>query len=129
MHLQWTSWLTLAVLCMYIWNVIIVGRMRNVHKVPAPAMDGPPEFLRAMRVQANTVEQMVFFFPALWLCAIWSGDIPAALLGLVWLFGRIIYALAYLKDASKRSTGFLISSVAAIALMLGAVVGLSGVLK
>ncbi|MFZ6745750.1 MAPEG family protein [Undibacterium sp. JH2W] len=129
MHLQWTSWLTLAVLCMYIWNVIIVGRMRNVHKVPAPAMDGPPEFLRAMRVQANTVEQMVFFFPALWLCAVWSGDIPAALLGLVWLFGRIIYALAYLKDASKRSTGFLISSLAAIALMLGAIVGLSGVLK
>lgn len=129
MHLQWTSWLTLAVLCMYFWNVTIVGRLRTLHKIKAPAMDGPPEFLRAMRVQANTVEQMIFFFPALWLCAIWSGDLPAALLGLVWLVGRIMYAMAYLKDASKRSMGFLISGLAAVTLLLGAVLGLSGVLK
>ena len=129
MHLQWTSWLTLAVLCMYFWNVMVVGRLRVKLQVKAPVMDGPPEFLRAMRVQANTVEQMAFFFPALWLCAIWSGDIPAALLGVVWLLGRIMYALAYLQDASKRSTGFLVSTLAAIALLLGAVVGLSGVLK
>ncbi|MDP1980794.1 MAPEG family protein [Undibacterium sp.] len=129
MHLQWTSWLTLAVLCMYFWNVMVVGRLRVKLQVKAPVMDGPPEFLRAMRVQANTVEQMVFFFPALWLCAIWSGDIPAALLGVVWLLGRIMYALAYLQDASKRSTGFLVSTLAAIALLLGAVVGLSGILK
>ena len=129
MHLQWTSWLTLAVLCMYFWNVMVVGRLRMKLGVKAPAMDGPPEFLRAMRVQSNTVEQMVFFFPALWLCAVWSGDIPAALLGLVWLVGRIMYALAYLRDASKRSMGFLISTLAAVALLLGTVVGLSGVLK
>lgn len=129
MHLQWTSWLTLAVLCMYFWNVMVVGRLRVKLGVKAPAMDGPPEFLRAMRVQANTVEQMVFFLPALWLCAAWTGDIPAALLGLVWLMGRIMYALAYLNDAGKRSMGFLISVLAAVALVLGAVLGLSGVLK
>ncbi|MBI1773678.1 MAG: MAPEG family protein [Burkholderiales bacterium] len=129
MHLQWTSWLTLAVLCMYFWNVMVVGRLRMKLGVKAPAMDGPPEFLRAIRVQSNTVEQMVFFLPALWLCATWSGDIAAALLGLVWLVGRIMYALAYLQDASKRSMGFLISTLAAVALLLGTVVGLSGVLK
>ncbi|MES2039904.1 MAG: MAPEG family protein [Pseudomonadota bacterium] len=129
MHLQWTSWLTLAVLCMYFWNVMVVGRLRMKLGVKAPAMDGPPEFLRAIRVQSNTVEQMVFFLPALWLCATWSGDIPAALLGLVWLVGRIMYALAYLQDAGKRSMGFLISTLAAVALLLGTVVGLSGVLK
>jgi len=129
MHLQWTSWLTLAVLCMYFWNVMVVGRLRVKLGVKAPAMDGPPEFLRAMRVQANTVEQMVFFLPALWLCAVWTGDVPAALLGLVWMMGRIMYALAYLQDAGKRSMGFLISGLAAVALVLGAVLGLSGALK
>lgn len=129
MHLQWTTWLTLAVLCMSIWNVMTVGRLRNVHQVKAPAMDGPPEFLRAVRVQTNTVEQMIIFLPALWLCAVWTSDMVAALLGAVWLIGRIMYALAYLKDASKRSMGFLISSLAVVALMLGVVAGLSGVLK
>ena len=129
MHLQWTSWLTIAVLVMYFWTVYIVGHARTEHQIKAPVMDGPPAFLRALRVQANTVEQMVFFLPALWLCALWAGDVPAAGLGLVWLIGRIIYALAYLQDASKRSKGFLISTLAAVALVLGAVLGLLGVLK
>jgi hypothetical protein len=47
----------------------------------------------------------------------------------VWLLGRIMYALAYLDEAGKRSTGFLISGLAAVALSLGTVAGLIGVLK
>ncbi len=129
MHLLWTSWLTIAVLIMYFWTVMVVGRMRIRHKVKAPSMEGPPDFQRAVRVQTNTIEQLVFFLPALWLCAAWSGDVPAAILGLIWLLGRILYALAYLKEASKRSMGFMISTVAAVLLLLGAVIGLSGVLK
>lgn len=128
MHLQWTSWLSLVVLCMYVWNVMTVGRLRMKLGVKAPSMDGPPEFLRAVRVQTNTVEQMVFFFPALWLCAMWASDIMAASLGLVWLLGRIMYALAYLQEAGKRSMGFLISSLAAVALSLGTVAGLTGLI-
>ena len=36
MHLQWTSWLSLAVLCMYVWNVMTVGRLRMKLGVKAP---------------------------------------------------------------------------------------------
>lgn len=129
MHLLWTSWLTVAVLAMYFWTAMVVGRLRNLHQVKAPSMDGPPEFLRAVRVQTNTIEQLVFFLPFLWLCAVWSGDVTAALLGVVWLIGRIMYALAYLKDASKRSTGFLISTLASVALPLSTVISLIGVFK
>ncbi|MFZ6658560.1 MAPEG family protein [Undibacterium sp. TJN19] len=129
MQLLWTSWLTVAVLVLYCWIIYKAGKARTQFKVPAPAADGPPEFLRALRVQANTVEQMVFFFPALWLCAVWTGDKLAAAMGVVWLLGRLLYAITYYQDASKRSMGFLISGLAAIGLVLAAIVGMSGVLK
>ena len=129
MQLLWTSWLTVAVMALYFWIIYKAGKARMQFKVPAPASDGPPEFLRALRVQSNTVEQMVFFFPALWLCAIWTGDKLAAAMGTVWLLGRFLYAIAYYKEASKRSMGFMISSLAAICLVLAAIVGMSGVLK
>ncbi|MFZ6760594.1 MAPEG family protein [Undibacterium sp. Ji50W] len=129
MQLLWTSWLTVAVLGFYIWIIYKVGHARTQFQVKAPATDGPPEFLRVLRVHANTVEQMVLFFPALWLCAIWAGDKLAAAMGLVWLVGRCMYAIGYYADASKRSKGFMISTLAAMALLLAAMTGMSGVLK
>jgi hypothetical protein len=35
--------------------------------VSTPQMIGNPDFERVVRVQQNTLEQMVFFLPALWL--------------------------------------------------------------
>ncbi|MBC3920272.1 MAPEG family protein [Undibacterium sp. CY18W] len=129
MQLLWTSWLTVAVLGLYLWIIYKVGNARATFQIKAPAVDGPPEFLRVLRVHANTVEQMVLFFPALWLCALWTGDKLAAALGLVWLVGRFMYAVAYYSDASKRSMGFMISLLAALGLLLAAMTGMSGVLK
>jgi glutathione S-transferase len=124
MQLPWTSWITLATLILYFWIIFNVGKARGKYQIAAPAVDGPPEFLRALRVQINTVEQMVFFFPALWLCAYWWNDKMAALGGAVWIVGRMMYAIGYYRDAAKRSMGFLVSTLAAIALVLGAAFGL-----
>lgn len=124
MQLPWTSWATLAALVMYFWSIYRVGKARGKFQVHAPSVDGPPEFLRVLRVQINTVEQLVFFLPALWLCAYWWSDAIAALLGLTWVVGRVMYALAYYQDAAKRSMGFVISMLAALALLLGAAYGL-----
>jgi glutathione S-transferase len=128
MQIFWTSWVSLFALAMYFWTVVEVGKARGRHKIPAPSVDGPEEFLRALRVQSNTVEQMVFFFPALFLCAFWLSDPWAALGGGIWVAGRIWYALAYLKEAKKRAPGFMISTLASVALFLGALLGLSGIL-
>ncbi|MFZ6864248.1 MAPEG family protein [Undibacterium sp. Ji67W] len=128
MQILWTSWLSVVVLAMYFWTVFTVGKARGKYGVKAPSVEGPEEFQRTLRVQANTVEQLVFFFPALWLCAIWLGDKTAAIVGVVWVIGRILYALAYLKNPSKRAVGFLVSTLAALALWLGAIVGLTGLI-
>ncbi|MFC7334878.1 MAPEG family protein [Rhodocista pekingensis] len=124
----WTGLVTLAALFVYFWSALMVGRGRGLYKVPAPSMDGPPEFLRAVRVQINTLEQIVLFLPALWLFAAAWGDMAAALVGVFWPVGRILYALAYYRDAKKRGPGFLIAMLPTLLLLLGALAGFVRVL-
>lgn len=122
--MQWTAWVTLAALAMYFWTVANVGKARAKYKVTAPSTDGPAAFQSVLRVQLNTVEQMVFFLPALWLCALFFSDRWAALGGAVWVVARIVYALSYYRDPAKRGPGFGLSVMAGVALMLGAAAGL-----
>ena len=119
-----SAWVTLVALATYIWTVSKAGKARITFGVEAPSMDGPTGFLSAQRVQANMLEQMIVFLPALWLCAcIWK-DVYAAIPGAIWVIGRILYALAYYKDPAKRGTGFMISTLATIGLMLASAAGL-----
>ena len=115
---------TLLTLVLYAWVLSAVGKARGKYKVAAPTMTGPPEFERAVRVQANTLEQMVPFLVALWLAAVSFHALLAAAVGVVWLIGRALYALAYWRDPSKRGTGFSIGSFATVALMILALIGI-----
>jgi len=122
--IAYVALVTLASLAVYIWTFSKVGQMRGKHKIAAPAMTGHPEFERAVRVQANTLEQLVPFLVALWLAALYLHPLGAALIGLVWVIGRVMYALAYWQDAAKRGRGFTLSSIATVLLLLGALVGI-----
>ena len=97
---------TALALLQFTWFSIQVGAMRARHDVKAPAMSGPPEFERMLRVQQNTMEQLVVFLPALWLHAFLVNPLWAAGIGLVFIIGRFIYRSAYLRDPSSRSVGF-----------------------
>jgi glutathione S-transferase len=115
---------TILALFMYIWVMFQVGGARSRTGIKAPATTGNDELERYYRVQLNTVEQMVIFLPALWLCAEFFRPGVAALLGLGWVIGRIIYALGYYKEAKKRGPGFGISFLCSIALLLCALWGI-----
>jgi glutathione S-transferase len=73
----------------------------------------------------NTLEQLVFFLPALWLYAVLVSDAGAAVGGLIWIIGRIIYALAYTRDPATRGRGVMITMLAQVGLFLGAVYGVA----
>jgi glutathione S-transferase len=120
----WIGWITLAALVFYLATGIYVSRMRGRHGVPPPGMAGPPEFQSAFRVHSNTLEQLVPFLAALWMCAIFWVPLPAAILGIVWLFGRVIYAFGYYSAPGRRLPGFAISMIALILLMIGTAYGL-----
>jgi glutathione S-transferase len=120
----YTAAVTLLALLLYLVLLTVVGRARGKYGIKAPAITGHENFERAHRVQMNTVEQMVFFLPALWLYAVLLSDKGAAAGGLIWVIGRGIYAVSYLDDPAKRGPGMIISMLAQTGLFLGAVYGL-----
>ena len=115
-----TALVTLLAIAFYMFTCINVSRARTRTGVKVPAMSGHPDFERAFRIQANTLEWMPVFLPALWLFAIYIGDAIAAGIGAVWIIGRIVYFIGYSQAAAKRGPGFAIQGSAAIALWAGA---------
>ena len=111
---------TLVSLLVYVWMIFGIGGARRRTGIDAPAMTGDPELERHLRVQANTVEWLVIYLPSLWLFAIYWNDLFAAAAGVVWIIGRILYALGYAADAKKRELGFIIQMLATAVLLFGA---------
>jgi glutathione S-transferase len=111
------------VLIEYMVIVWLTGHARGLYGVPAPAMSGHPVFERWARVQGNTVEQLIVFFPALWLFSTFVRPDVAAGLGLVFAIGRALFARGYVTDPAKRGPGFVTSYLANAVLVLGGLVG------
>lgn len=111
---------TLLALLVYFWMGLRVGAARQKTGIKAPAMTGDPHLERNIRVQANTLEWLPIFLPSLWLFALFWNDRIAAIAGLVWIVGRILYALGYVADPGKRELGFLVQSLAVAVLLFGA---------
>jgi glutathione S-transferase len=120
----WPSLITVFALILYFVVTLNVGRARAKYKVSPPQMSGNPDFERVVRVQQNTVEQLILFLPALWLFAQFISPIWAAGIGAVWIIGRILFAWGYYQAAEKRAVGFGISSLATLSLLGGSLTGI-----
>ena len=120
----YTAAATLLALLLYMGLSFVAGQARARYRIKAPAVTGHENFERAYRVQMNTVEQMAFFLPELWLCAVLLSDKGAAVGGLICVIGRAVYAVSYLDAPQKRGPGMGISMLAQIGLFLGALYGL-----
>ncbi|MBO3458205.1 MAPEG family protein [Aetokthonos hydrillicola Thurmond2011] len=116
----------ITALSLSLYGVLIfnVGQARRKYKVSPPQMTGDPDFERVLRVQQNTLEQLIFFLPALWLFSFYVSPLWGAGIGAAWLVGRIAYAWGYYQAAEKRSIGFGISIISAFVLLLGSFVGI-----
>jgi hypothetical protein len=113
---------TVIALLEYFWLGVRVGQARGRYSIEAPATTGHPVFERHFRVHQNTMENLVIFIPALWLAATYSSARIAALVGLFFPLGRIVYALRYVEEPKKRGPGVLISlGATAILLVMGLV--------
>jgi glutathione S-transferase len=121
---NWIMLVTIFALILFFTVTINVGRARIKSGIKAPQMSGDPEFERAVRVQQNTLEQLVLFLPALWIFGTVVNPIYAAILGAVWIIGRILYAWGYYQAAEKRGPGFGLSSLVTIVLLLGSLGGI-----
>lgn len=114
----------------YIFFAIRVGRARIKYNIKAPATVGHPIFERHLRIQQNTLEQLIIFLPALFSYSYiaenlgWAGNETAAALGVVFLIGRAVYARAYLRDPAGRSTGFILTFFPSAVMLAGTVIGI-----
>jgi glutathione S-transferase len=115
--------ITVLALLVYAWNFMQAGQARGKHKIQAPATTGHPEFERKLRVQQNMIEQLIVFLPSLWIFCLTVQPLVGAALGLIFVFGRILYSVAYASDPSKRSLGFGLGAFPTVILLIGALAG------
>ncbi|MBH8577213.1 MAPEG family protein [Nostocaceae cyanobacterium CENA369] len=118
------SLITVLALLLYFVLTINVTRYRVKYNVPAPQMIGNQDFERVLRVQQNTLEQLVLFLPVLWLFSLYVSPLWGTVLGAIWLIGRIAYAWGYYQAAKRRIIGFVISSISSLVLLLGSLIGI-----
>jgi glutathione S-transferase len=118
-----TAAVTLVSLLVYFWMGLRVGRGRSRFGVTAPATTGHPDFERLFRAHQNTLEWLPIYLASLWLFAFFVSEIWAAVLGLVWIAGRVLYGVSYAKAADARSSGFGIQALVTAVLLFGALIG------
>ena len=92
---HYTAIVTLLAVAFYFFLATRVAVAHGKFNVKLPATSGNPDFERIFRVHMNTLEWMPTFLTPLWLCALYLNDIAAAVLGLVWIGGRVLYFTGY----------------------------------
>jgi uncharacterized MAPEG superfamily protein len=110
-------------LAQFLFFCFAVGKARGTYKVAAPATTGNEMFERYFRVQMNTLELLVIFVPSMLLFGQYCGAYLATALGVIYLIGRMIYFLSYVKDPKSRSMGYGLSALPVVVLLVGAIIG------
>ena len=118
--MEYVALVTLLLIVEYMFFTGNAGAARAKGDVKAPAMTGDQSFERALRVQLNTLEQLIITLPAMWICATYFRADLAAVLGVIFFIGRLIYRSAYLKEPSTRLVGMLVGFLANAVLVLSA---------
>ena len=121
----YTALVTLLSVALYFYFATRVAVARGKFGVSLPATTGNADFERIFRVHQNTLEWMPIFLAPLWICALFLSDVGAAAVGVLWLLGRVVYAIGYGRAVEQRLPGFFIQSSACILLFLGAATGVA----
>ncbi len=114
---------TALALLQFIFFAFRVGGARAKYGVKAPAVTGNEIFERHFRVQQNTLEQLIGFVPGLYLFSHYFNPLLAAALGVVYLIGRQLYSISYVKDPAQRGPGFGLTFFPTVILILGGLIG------
>jgi hypothetical protein len=121
--MPYTDIVTALAILQFVWFGIQVSRARGKYGVQAPAVTGNEVFDRYFRVQQNTLELLVAFIPGLYLFGHYFNPLWAAGLGVVYLIGRQIYSMSYVKDPKSRGAGFGLSVLPTLILLLSGLIG------
>ncbi len=121
--MPWVELIAVCAVIEYLVFGMLVARARGKYKVAAPSITGHPVFERFYRVQANTMEMLVAFLPALWIAGKYSSPLLVGGLGALFVVARAWYAAAYIREPKSREVPFTLGMVALKALLISALVG------
>jgi len=114
---------TALAILQFVWFGVQVSQARGKYGVHAPAVTGNEVFDRYFRVQQNTLELLIAFIPGLYLFGHYFNPLWGAGLGVVYLIGRQIYSMSYVKDPKSRGAGFGLSVLPTLILLLSGLIG------
>ena len=77
-----------------------------------------PKFMIAFRNQMNLLEHLILFMPTLWIFAVGVSDGLAAIVGLGYFIGRVLYARSY---PNSHKFGYTLTMISMLLLITGAV--------
>jgi uncharacterized MAPEG superfamily protein len=121
--MAWIDLVTLGAVLQALFFGMLVGRARARFGVHAPATTGHEVFERYYRVQVNTNETLIIFLPALWIAAQFWSPAWGAILGAIYLIGRLLYLRGYVRDPKQRGLGYGLSLLPTVVLWLMGLVG------
>jgi glutathione S-transferase len=114
---------TILAIVQFIFFGVQVGRARGRYGIKAPATSGDEGFERIYRVQMNTLEQLIGFLPALYIAATTWSPTWAAGLGAIYLVGRMLYWVSYVREPATRTLGYVLSALPTVLLLLLGAIG------
>eukprot|EP01094_Clydonella_sp_ATCC50884_P018713 TRINITY_DN3512_c1_g1_i1.p3 TRINITY_DN3512_c1_g1~~TRINITY_DN3512_c1_g1_i1.p3 ORF type:complete len:160 (+),score=59.61 TRINITY_DN3512_c1_g1_i1:27-482(+) len=109
----WPALATTLIYFEYLCFTINCGRARGKYGVKAPAVSGHLGWENLYRIQMNTLESMSVVVPMMWLAAHLHNYRYAGYAGLLYAFGRVLFALGY---PNKRAFGFVLGLLAQLSL-------------
>ncbi len=121
--MNWVAAVVLLALIEYLVLGALVARARGKYAIAAPAVSGHPTFERYFRVHQNSLEQLIVFVPAVWLFGVYLSPLWAAILGVVFLVARALYAASYIGAPERRGPGAGLTFFTELALVTGALIG------
>uniref|UniRef100_I3M482 Microsomal glutathione S-transferase 2 n=1 Tax=Ictidomys tridecemlineatus TaxID=43179 RepID=I3M482_ICTTR len=86
-----------------------VGKMGLKCRIIPPAVTGSPKFERMFRAQQDCVELYPVFLITLWMAGWYFNEVFAAILGLVYIYGRHKYFWGYAEATERRMSGLELS--------------------
>lgn len=120
--MEGTALLILIALAQYVYFSVRVGAARGKYGVEAPRTEGDENWERLYRVQMNTLEQLIVFVPAMLLFSSYVSSRWVWIPGLLFIVGRALYSLEYVKKPSTRVPGMALTLLANAVLLVGSLV-------
>ena len=121
--MKYVTLVVIIALLEYLFFTMKTGKARMESGLKAPAVTGNEMFERCFRVQQNTLEQLIVFIPAIYICGTYLHELGAAGIGLLFITGRALYFRAYISDPEQRGPGMVLTGLASVLLLLGGLIG------